>query len=75
MGCPIHVLVLPDSLGYYAFLPQFLRKHESRIPVIVDDRPPAFGDLCKTPVYLLEEAIFSVIPVKLAPYSDTGTGI
>ena len=36
---------------------------------------PAKGDFCKTPVYLLEEAIFSVIPVKLAPYSDTGTGI
>ena len=25
---------------------------------------PAQGDLCITPVYLLEEAIFSVIPVK-----------
>ena len=36
---------------------------------------PLKGDLCKTPVYLLEETIFSVIPVKLAPYSDTGTGI
>ena len=36
---------------------------------------PAEADLCKAPVYLLEEAIFSVIPVKLAPYSDTGTGI
>jgi hypothetical protein len=36
---------------------------------------PVKGDLCNTLVYLLEEAIFSVIPVKLAPYSDTGTGI
>ena len=36
---------------------------------------PVQGDLCVTSVYLLEEAIFSVIPVKLAPYSDTGTGI
>ena len=36
---------------------------------------PAEADLCITPVYPLEEAIFSVIPVKLAPYSDTGTGI
>ncbi len=36
---------------------------------------PAEGDLCITPVYLLKKAIFSVIPVKLAPYSDTGTGI
>ena len=37
--------------------------------------PIPYGDLCITPVYLPEEAIFSVIPVKLAPYSDTGTGI
>ena len=36
---------------------------------------PAQGDLCETQVYLLEEAIFSVIPVKLVLYSDTGTGI
>ena len=36
---------------------------------------PAGGGLCITPVYVLEEAIFFVIPVKLAPYSDTGTGI
>ena len=28
-----------------------------------------------TPVYLLEEVILFVIPVKLAPCSDTGTGI
>ena len=41
-GRPIHVLVLPAPLGYYAFLPQFLRKHESRTPVIADDRPPCY---------------------------------
>ncbi len=36
---------------------------------------PVEADLCKTLVYLLVEAIFSVIPVKLAQCSDTGTGI
>ena len=34
----LHVLVLPTPLGYYAFSP-FLRKQESRTPVMEDDRP------------------------------------
>ena len=36
---------------------------------------PVFGDLCITPAYLVQETDLSVIPVKLAPCSDTGSGI